>query len=135
VTDTIGGWGPDDAGLPCNDVLAEHAYLIARGVRALALSGYCPADPVVMLRASTRLFTAAGGNDVLPFVIDFGDGSAACGYAAAKWVIDLYEFVMQRPHPHRSQILGLLLGYSPPAISRHLEHGTGRRYTQPGDTT
>jgi hypothetical protein len=131
TADPVPGWGPDDVGLPGDDALTEAAYLVARGVRALALAGHCRADPMVMLRASTRLSVAAGGDGALPFVIDFGDGSASCGYAAAKWAIDLFESVVRDKHPHRHQILGLLLGYSPAAISRHEENSTGRRYTGP----
>jgi hypothetical protein len=129
--DPIPGWGPDDAGLPPDQHLEEAAYLIARGVRPMALAGHCEAKPMVMLRASTRLSTAAIGQDVLPFVIDSGDGGASCGYAAARWVIDLYESAFRDRHPNRHQILGLLLGYSVPAISRHEENGGGRRFTMP----
>ena len=131
AVDPIPVWGPDDAGLPGNDVLLEHAYLVSRGVRPMALAGHCPADPMVMLRASTRLSTAAIGQDVLPFVIDNGDGTASCGYAAARWVIDLFESAFRDKHPNRHQILGLLLGYSVPAISRHEENNSGRRFTGP----
>lgn len=131
----IRGWGADDAGLPSDEFLGESAYLVSRGVRPMALAGHCEADPMVMLRASTRLGTAALRFDVLPFVIDFGDGLADCGYAAAKWVIDLYESVIREQHPHRHQILGLLLGYSAQAIARHEENSTSRRFSEPsGDT-
>ena len=101
------------------------------GVRPMALAGHCAAVPMVMLRASTRLATAAMRFDALPFVIDFGDGRADCGYAAAKWVIDLYESVVREKHPHRHQVIGLLLGYSASAIARHEENGTSRRFAEP----
>lgn len=127
----VAGWGDDDAGLPPDSQLEEAAYLVSRGVRPMALAGTCAADPMVMLRVSTRLATAAMRFDALPFVIDFGDGRADCGYAAAKWVIDLYEATWRDRHPHRHQITGLLLGYSPSAIARHEENGTSRRFAAP----
>jgi hypothetical protein len=131
TADPVPGWGPDDAGLPSDDCLQEAAYLVSRGVRPMALAGHCKADPMVMLRASTRLGTAAARFDALPFVIDFGEDRADCGYAAARWVIDLYEDIIRDCHPHRHEIIGLLLGYSPSAISRHQENGSGRRFADP----
>ena len=129
--DPIPGWGDDSAGLPSDEFLEESAYLVSRGVRPMALAGTCEAGPMVMLRASTRLGTAAMRFDALPFVIDFGEGRADCGYATAKWVIDLYEATWRDRSPFRHQITGLLLGYSPSAIARHEENGTSRRFTEP----
>lgn len=37
------------------DLIREHGYLVARGVRPLALIGHFNADPVAMERAATRL--------------------------------------------------------------------------------
>lgn len=121
-----------DAGLPTDEHLEEHAYLVARGVRPMALAGTCEADPVTMLRAQTRLGTAGQRHDALPFVIDHGDGRASCGYAACEWVIDLYQWAWagDLPKERRHQITGLLLGYSAEAIARHGEQ-TGRRFQMP----
>jgi len=125
--------GSADALLPSDDLITEHAYLVARGVRPLALTGWCPADAVVMLRVTTRLESAAE-TGALPFVIDHQDGSASFGYAAARWVLDLYEWIVRDtavPQEQRERITGLLLGYAPDAISRYEEGVTGRRFLSP----
>lgn len=122
-----------DAELPSNELFTEHAYLVARGARPMALAGWCPADPVIMLRVATRLEGAAEAG-ALPFVIDHQDGNASFGYAAARWVLDLYEWVvrdMAIPQEQRERVTGLLLGYAPEAISRYEESVTGRRFLSP----
>lgn len=99
----------------------------------MALAGWCAADPVVMLRAATRL-EAVAESGALPFVIDHQDGSATFGYAAAAWVLDLYEWISRDtavPQEQRERITGLLLGYAAEAISRYEVSGTGRRFISP----
>jgi hypothetical protein len=122
-----------DSELPNVELLTEHAYLVARGTRPMALAGWCPADPDVMLRVATRLEgTAEAG--ALPFVIDHHDGTATYGYAAARRVLDLYQWIARDPavpQEHRERITGLLLGYAPHAISRYEEGVTGRRFLLP----
>src|SRR6202035_5527134 len=103
------------------EVLAEHARLVARGVRAFALAGNCPADRLPMLRAMTEL-GAANFPGSIPFVVDRGDGNADCGFSANKWAIDLYRYaVREAPEQQRHRIIGLLLGYSAQAIQEHDE--------------
>lgn len=68
---------------------------------------------------------------VIPFVIDHGDGVASFGYAGERWALDLYEWAVSDegiPEAHRHRVIGLLLGYAPPAISRHDAEGCGRRF-------
>lgn len=122
-----------DPELPNIELLTEHAYLIARGARPMALAGWCPADPNVMLRVATRLESATQ-DGALPFVLDHHDGNATFGYAAARWVLDLYEWISRDtaiPQEQRERITGLLLGYAPDAISRYEEGVTGRRFLSP----
>ena len=119
-----------DSELPSVELFTEHAYLVARGTRAMALAGWCSADPAVMLRVATRLEGVAE-TGALPFVIDHQDGNATFGYAAARWVLDLYEWIIRDtavPQEQRERITGLLLGYAPHAISRYEEGVTGRRF-------
>jgi hypothetical protein len=119
--------------LPSPELASEHAYQIARGTRPMALVGWCPADPMVMLRVATRLETAAEPG-ALPFVIDHQDGTASFGYAAARWILDLYEWIVcgaAVPQEQRERITGLLLGYAPEAISRYEDGVTGRRFLSP----
>lgn len=113
----------------------EHGYLIARGVRALALVGHCVSDPVVMLQVSTRLETLAEPGTV-PFVIERGDGQAEYGYASAKWVVDLYRWlgnadISALPDRERNLIAGLLFGYSVDAIRQFDEAASGRCFHLP----
>lgn len=132
--------------VPSPDVLTEHAYLVARGVRPLAIANHFPTDSASMLRIATLIETAAGNEDVLPFVIDHGDGSGSFGYAANRMTLDFYEWAASDrliPEQQRHRIIGMLLGYSPVAISRYEETGCGRRFvrspesastSRPGDT-
>jgi hypothetical protein len=117
--------------IPSPETMQQHAYLVARGVRALALVGHCDAKPMTMLRAATRLEVAAGPG-IVPFVIERSDGVADLGYAATQWAIDLYQWTFSDeagvPERHRHHIVGLLLGYSPDAIRQFEERCTGRRF-------
>lgn len=97
-------------------LLAEQARLVARGVRVCALVGHCVADHLALTRAMTVLGTA-NCPGALPFTADRGDGMADCGFAAAKWAIDLYRYaIREAPDRQRHRIVGLLLGYSAQAI-------------------
>ena len=114
---------------------AEQAYLIARGVRALALLGHCSADPLEMLIHLSQLERSAE-QGTIPFVVDRGAGIADYGYAAARWVVDLYQWVVTAdaatlPTSHRDRIIGLLLGYSVEAIRNDEEQASGRRFDGP----
>lgn len=120
-----------DSFLPSDDLLGEQAYLIARGVRRLALVGMCPAEQTVMTRVATRI-EEHGNENCVPFVVNLQDGHAAFGYASAGWALDLYEWIMTTKHvpqEQRERVLGLLLGYGTEAISHYESQGTGRRFS------
>lgn len=115
--------------VPNSDVLSEHAYLVARDVRPIAIAGHFPTDSVNALRIATRIESAAH-DDVVPFVIDHGDGSGSFGFASNRWALDFYEWAVTDrsiPEQQRHRIVGMLLGYSPVAISRYEERRGGRR--------
>lgn len=119
--------------VPNRDVLSEHTYLVARGVRPVAIAGHYPTDAASALRIATLIEAAAPQERALPFVIDHGDGSGSFGYAANRWALDFYEWAVTDgsiPEQQRHRIVGLLLGYSPDAISRYEETGSGRRFAQ-----
>jgi hypothetical protein len=85
-----------------------------------------------MLRIATLIEGAAPSEDAVPFVLDHGDGSGSFGYVANRWVLDFYEWSVKDraiPEQQRHRIVGLLLGYSPVAISRYEESGSGRRFS------
>lgn len=119
--------------LSSDEVLTEQAYLVARGVRRLSLAGHCHLtadDPDVLLRLATQLERHAEPN-AIPFVVDHGDGAASYGYAESRWALDLYEWTVKDPsvpQEQRHRIIGLLLGYDAPAVSRHEDEGSGRRF-------
>ena len=123
---------PDELNLPSADVLFEHAYLVARGVRPLSLAGHCHVDdPEGDLTAIATELERHADAGAIPFVIDHGDGVASFGYAESRWALDLYEWSVRDPsvpHEQRDRIIGLLLGYGAPAISRYEEEGSGRRF-------
>jgi hypothetical protein len=119
--------------VPNRDVLTEHAYLVARGVRSLAVAAHFPTQSASMLRIATLIEVAASGADVAPFVIDHGDGSGSLGFAANRWTLDFYEWAVTDrsiPEQQMHRIVGMLLGYSPVAISRYEESGSGRRFQE-----
>lgn len=107
----------------------EASYLVARGVRPLALVYDGLADRDDLLKLASQL-EAVGDVNCLPFVVDHGDGRAGCGYVGAEWVIDLYEWATSAviPARHRHAVLGLLLGYDVGSISRHNEGLSCRRF-------
>src|SRR5688500_6409861 len=110
-------------------IVKEHAYLVARGVRPLALLDDCEAEELQMLRIATRLETYAVPG-AIPFMIDLGNGRAASGFAAARWVIALFKWLrtgdLSPEKQHR--VLGLLLGYDVESIRRFEEEGSGRLF-------
>lgn len=119
--------------LGSEDYIREQAYLVARGVRPMAIVADCPAEPMTMLRAETILERLAG-NGVLTFVIDRGDGHAHCGYAASGWAMDLLRWVavdQAVPAVQRHRVVGLLLGYGPAQIGRFEEGLGGRMFAGP----
>jgi hypothetical protein len=116
--------------VPNGDVLSEHAYLVARDVRPIAIAGHFPSGSADALRIATLIEGAACENAV-PFVIDHGDGSGSFGFASNRWALDFYEWAVTDrsiPEQQRHRIVGMLLGYSPAAISRYEESGSGRRF-------
>lgn len=92
-------------------VLREQSYLIARGVRPLAVLGHCSSDPQVMLRVATQIEGHAEPG-CIPFVVDREDGCADFGCAAAAWAVDLRPWVAlaKIPSEREARIMGLLLG-------------------------
>ena len=119
--------------LPSEEVLREQAYLVSRGVRPLSLAGHCHIaedDRTTLLRMATHVERHADAN-VIPFVVDHGDGVASYGYSESGWALDLYEWAVRDPavpQEQRHRIVGLLLGYGAPAVSRYEEEGSGRRF-------
>lgn len=118
-----------------DDTLREHAYGVARGVRALAIAGSCRVEQDEMLAAQTRL-ESVGEPGAIAFVCPRTDDFADCGYAAAAWVIDLYRWVVSAadtmmPVKQRHRIVGLLLGYNVGAIGEYEEQAAGRACHQP----
>lgn len=112
------------------ELLSEQSYLVARGVRPLALVGWCTDDPDVMLRTAT-LVEQVAAEATVPFVVDHGDGRATYGYAANASVLDLYAWAQSGqdiPQCQRERIVGLLLGYAPAALASFDAVATGRRF-------
>ena len=103
--------------LPSPELLEEQSYLVARGVRAIALVGHCPTDGDLMLRVSTRL-ESAGHQGAIPFVVRRDADVADFGYAAARWAVELFVWAADTPDEQRHRIIGLLLGYGADAIER-----------------
>ena len=101
------------------------AYLVARGVRALAIIGTCPDSPESVQKTYDRL-QRLGDDPAIPFVVSDSSGWVAFGFAAHAWVLDLLTFSDSCPSTQRDRILGLLLGYSSEAIRSFEERHSGR---------
>lgn len=111
------------------DTIIEHALLIARGVRPMALLGAISTDPGEMHCVAHRLdhYAVKAGDSVIAFVVEDGREFAQCGFAGAPWVIDMLRFAFSKPaREHRHAMLGLLLGYSAQAIERHERFNVGK---------
>jgi hypothetical protein len=120
-------------GLPSDDAIKECAYLVERGVRAMALIGGFRADKASMDVALDHISNPKlSGQDTIPFVVDKGDGIAMCGYASERWVVDLYRWTAANAPPDiAAMVTGLLLGYSPEAVRRYLDRGSELRRLRP----
>ena len=74
---------------PSDDCMFEAAWLVARGVRPMALLGTVSNDPKEMAKAHSRLGKQMADN-VIPFVLPRENTPLAhIGYAAEPWVIQL----------------------------------------------
>jgi hypothetical protein len=114
-----------------DDYISEHAYLVARGLRPMAIVGHVKTDDLLMLQVASKLEIATCNINVIPFVIPRKDDFADCGFAAATWVLELYAYIVQSgdiPDKHMHRIRGLLLGYSAEAIRQHDERTSGRQF-------
>ncbi|KKN79957.1 hypothetical protein LCGC14_0334650 [marine sediment metagenome] len=105
---------------------SNDAYLVSRGVRALALCGMCEARPEEMASILDMLREAVGGtgsHDAEPFIFQTGEW-AHYGFCSEPWVLSLYKWLTENsgavPEEHTDAICGMLFGYSPPAISQFL---------------
>ncbi len=119
-------WEGNDGGMPSDDLVQEQAYLVSRGVRALALLGEQQTEDPESLHQ--YLIQKGGWSSAIPFVLPSKQaGWVRLGYAAEQWVIDLLRWIDEVDAPERwaEGILGLLLGYSPSEVERFL----ARRYS------
>lgn len=104
--------------IPPKEYIEEHAYLVHRGVRAMAIVGYCEASDANVQAVYFELHERAKGGPRSPlvFVVTVG-GVLHYGYAARQWAADLYKYAMlEAPEVQRERIIGLLLGYGADAI-------------------
>lgn len=131
---------PGDLGLHSDHVIEEHALLIVRGVRPLAIVGGIDASPHTMWYTHLNLRGVASrvGGEVVPYVVELPGSKALYGFAAAPWAVELLWFAYARPAArHKDRIVGLLLGYSAAAIQRYsdagaiLSLGARRHLTEP----
>lgn len=111
-----------------DDYILEHAYLVERGVRHMAIVGHVKGDNQTILEVESRLSIVAINSKAIPFIILRSDGIADCGYAKAAWVISLYQWLVQSPsipEKHQHRIRGMLLGYDSNSIREHEERYLG----------
>ena len=102
-----------------DDLINEQSWLVARGVRHLALLQSIDKDEKAMDSMFVKL-NQMSVEPAIPFVLPRKDiDCAMTGYASAKWVIDLLDWSYDQPLRQHHQIIGLLLGYSSEQIGQH----------------
>ena len=102
-----------------DDLINEQSWLIARGVRNLALLQSVDKDEKTMRDTFVKLNQMCV-EPAVPFVLPRRDMDCAMtGYASAKWVIELLDWSYDQPIRQHHQIMGLLLGYSSKQIGQH----------------
>ena len=89
-----------------------------------------PGENDLPLVVATRLETASLGTSAIPFVIDREEGVCDCGFAAERWVVELFKWISTATgEPMRSRLTGLLLGYSAAAIRDFEQRQSIREFT------
>ena len=69
------------------DVMTEHAMLVGRGVRPMALlTSMDGTDAATLKDLEARLLDIAATWHVVPFVVIDGRDCAHCGFAAEQWI-------------------------------------------------
>jgi hypothetical protein len=116
------------------DLVREQAYLVARGVRSLAVIGGCDDTCEAIQEAETALSVTAQGK-VISYVVPSGGQGMLYGYASHAWVVDLFRWALADcPEHHAHRVIGLLLGYNPDSIREFEELRSGVRWG-PSDRT
>jgi hypothetical protein len=106
-------------------ILAEHAYLVSRGVRLVSVIGNGIPDEMESDRS--QLGIASIDEPAIPFVIDLENGGTNYGYASHAWAVDLFRWASTRaPDIQAHRIRGLLLGYGRDAIRQFEERSSYR---------
>ena len=76
------------------DLILEHALLVSRGVRPMALVAYVDLPKSDMQDAYDQLVQVVGSNGAIPFVLPWREMDCAiAGFAAERWVIGMLEWV------------------------------------------
>src|ERR1019366_8117315 len=75
-------------------ILAEHAYLVSRGVRLVSVIGNGIPDEMESDRS--QLGIASIDEPAIPFVIDLENGGTNYGYASHAWAVDLFRWASTR---------------------------------------
>ena len=77
-----------------DDLVLEHALLVSRGVRPMALVAYVGVGDNEAREAHAILTQAVGSDRAIPFVVPWQEMECAlAGFAAETWVIDLLEWI------------------------------------------
>ena len=122
--------------LPSVEVMSEQAYLVARGVRLLAIVGTVENMFETVVDVRQMLYEAAvesAGSQAgvpIPFLVkDTGTNLVSVGFASHGWVVDVYEWLLDGTVPDQmvSRVMGLLLGYSGDAVAQYEYMQAGQR--------
>ena len=131
-----------DPELPPDEYIVEHAYLVGRGVRALALVCTVPDTPMDVKLTYQKLLEIAQGAGAspmlspIPFVLPMRDiERAQAGFASSEWVVETVEWLLADSIPSKFEhrIRGLLLGYTPRAIElfERMQFRRPKSFTRP----
>lgn len=119
-----------------DELIVDHAYLVARGVRLLAVIGTVRntemATDVMNQRLAKIAAESAGTQELYPIPLLMGEEGcewATVGFASHEWVINAYEWLQgdDVPGDIANRLIGLLHGYSGEAISKFGRNTSGWR--------
>ncbi len=107
-------------------LIKEHAYLISRGVRNLAIiDSHENTSENCSLFLRTKLENLSLDYPrIIPFVHEHSDSFLYYGFAKEPWVLETYKWANDSkiPDKYREIIIGLLCGYNTEALRSHNDY-------------
>lgn len=104
----------------CDELCQANAFLVAKAGRLMALVEKCDARAADQVMDLALLVERNSLPECIPFQASRPDGSVEFGYAAARWVVDLYRWLVSCtviPERQQHRLTALLLGFGQETIA------------------